>query len=364
MQLIYLFGLIAFINCFFYFLYLKFSFSKSNQKTKSQNLPISLLISSKNEAENLKNHIPLWLSQNHPDFEIILINDASVDETLDVMEEFANCDSRIKVVDVKNNEAFWGSKKYALTLGIKKAKNEHMIFTDADCKPASDDWLSIMAGQFSDSKQLVIGYSPYIKTKGFLNRLIRYETLITAVQYFSYAKIGLPYMGVGRNLGYTAHLYYENRGFINHIKIASGDDDLFVNETANSKNTALCIHPKAFTYSIPEKTLKDWIKQKRRHYTTAKFYKPIHKILLGLNSFSVLFFWILVPFVLLSSYWKYGLIIILFRFLIQYLIIGKIGRKLKEKSLIYFIPFWELILIIFQILIFISGQKQNSTQWK
>lgn len=364
MELFYLFCIIVFTNCFFYFLYSKFAFSTITKKTKKSSFPVSLVVCAKNEAENLKQHIPLWLAQDHPNFEIILINDASMDESLEIMEHFANEDPRIKIVDVENNEAFWGSKKYALTLGIKRAKHEHMIFTDADCKPASNEWLSLMASEFSADKQLVLGYGAYIKQKGFLNRLIRFETLMTAAQYFSYAKIGIPYMGVGRNLGYTANLYYNNRGFINHIKIASGDDDLFVNETANSKNTAICVIPEAFTYSIPENNRKSWVQQKRRHYSTAKFYKPLHKILLGLNSFSVLLFWLLLPFVFIMYSWQFAIIALSVRFLIQYVVIGKIAGKLGEKSLIPFIPFWELFLILSQLSIFISGRNQKTIQWK
>lgn len=364
MELFYLFCTIVFINCFFYFLYSKFAFSPVVKKKQKSSLPVSLIVCAKNEADNLKEHIPLWLAQDHPNFEIILINDASIDESPEIMKYFAGLDSRIKIVNVENNEAFWGSKKYALTLGIKRAKHEYMIFTDADCKPATNEWLSIMASEFSSKKQLVLGYGAYLKDKGFLNRLIRFETLMTAVQYFSYAKIGIPYMGVGRNLGYTSTLYYNNRGFMNHIKIASGDDDLFVNETAHSKNTALCIVPESFTYSIPKKTRKSWIQQKRRHYSTAKFYKPLHKLLLGLNSISVFLFWLLLPFVFLTNFWQLAIVALFLRFLIQYIIVGKIAGKLGEKSLILFIPFLELFLILFQISIFISGRNQTEVQWK
>lgn len=358
-----MFCIIVFINCLFYILYSKFAFSTVDNKEK-QSFPVSLIVCAKNEAKNLKKHIPLWLAQDHPNCEIILINDASTDDSLEVMEYFATRDSRIKIVNVENNEAFWGSKKYALTLGIKRAKHEHMIFTDADCKPASNQWLSLMASEFNAEKQLVLGYGAYLKDKGFLNRLIRFETLLTAVQYFSYAKLGLPYMGVGRNLAYTSTLYYNNRGFINHIKVASGDDDLFVNETANSKNTAICVVPEAFTYSIPKKTWKSWIRQKRRHYSTSKYYKPLHKFLLGLNSISVLFFWLLLPFVFFVGYWKPALVALSIRLLMQYIIIGKIAGKLNEKSLIPFIPFWELFLILSQISIFIYGRNQKVIQWK
>ncbi|SDW94777.1 glycosyltransferase [Aequorivita viscosa] len=364
MILLYVFGAVTLINCAYYLLFAKFSFSKISNKTQSEEQPVSLIVCAKNEAENLQKHIPFWLNQTYSNYEIILINDASVDDTLEVMEHYAEQDSRIQIVNVKNNEAFWGNKKYALTLGIKRAKNDRLVFTDADCYPASEEWLSKMVANFSDKKQLILGYGAYERQPGFLNKLIRFETLMTAVQYFSYAQAGTPYMGVGRNLGYTSRLFYEKNGFMSHIKVVSGDDDLFVNEAATSENTAICITPEAFTYSLPKEKREKWFRQKRRHYTTAKLYKPMHKFLLGLYYFANLLFWILSGIILFTPLWMFGLGIILTRFLIQYTIIGKAAGKLKEKDLIIFIPFFELFLILTQLSIFISNRSEKNTQWK
>ncbi len=364
MVLLYVFGAVALINCVYYFVFSKFSLHRTPTKTHHGFPPLSLIVCAKNEAENLSKHIPFWLDQNYPDFELILINDASIDESLAVMQTFEKQDSRIQIVNVKNIEAFWGNKKYALTLGIKRAKNNHLIFTDADCFPASRDWLSIMVAEFSDEKRLILGYGAYLKQPGFLNKLIRFETLMTAVQYFSYAKMGTPYMGVGRNLGYTSTLFYENRGFMRHIKIASGDDDLFVNDAATSTNTAICCAPQAFTYSHPKRTWKKWILQKRRHYTTAKLYKPLHRFLLGMYFGFNLLFWILWAAILFTDYWIHGLGIGFFRILIQYIIIGKAARKLEESDLVFLIPFYEVFLVFTQMSIFIFGRNDKKRQWK
>ncbi|MCB0465105.1 MAG: glycosyltransferase [Aequorivita sp.] len=365
MVLLYIFSAIALINCVYYLLFFsKFSFLKISGKNTSEKYPVSLIICAKNEAENLKKNIPLWQKQHYPNFEIILINDASVDETLVIMESFAEKDPRIQIVNVKNNEAFWANKKYALTLGIKRAKNTRLVFTDADCYPASSEWLAIMASKFSDEKQLVLGYGAYEKSPGFLNKLIRFETLMTAVQYFSYAKVGNPYMGVGRNLAYTSTLYYENNGFMSHIKIPSGDDDLFVNEAATSKNVAICIEPEAFTYSFPKKDKKKWLIQKKRHYSTAKLYKAKHRFLLVVYYSCNLLFWLLAPISLCTNFWAFGLSIIFIRIVFQYLIIGNAAKKLKEQDLIPFIPFYELFLIFTQLSIFISNSSEKNSRWK
>jgi glycosyltransferase involved in cell wall biosynthesis len=364
MVILYVFGAVALINCAYFLLFSKFSFLKESQVIADEKYPVSLIVCAKNEAENLQKHIPLWQQQRYPNFEIILINDASVDETLEIMEHFAESDPRIQVVNVKNNEAFWANKKYALTLGIKRAKNTRLIFTDADCYPASEEWLAKMASHFSDKKQLVLGYGAYEKRPGFLNRLIRFETLMTAVQYFSYAKVGLPYMGVGRNLAYTSTLYYENNGFMGHIKITSGDDDLFVNQAATASNVALCIAPEAFTYSLPKKKRKKFLAQKKRHYSTAKYYKMKHRLLLGAYFIFGVLFWVLFPVAMFTPYWMFGLGIMVVRLGVQYFVIGTAAKKLREKDLVPFIPFYEVFLIVTQISIFISNSSEKNARWK
>ena len=340
------------------------SFLKASEKNNKEDFPVSLIVCAKNEAENLKKNIPLWLTQEHKHFEVILINDASSDETLDVMEAFAKKDYRIQIVDVENNEAFWGSKKYALTLGIKRAKNKRMLFTDADCRPSSKQWLGKMTSKLSKQKQLILGYGAYEKIPGLLNALIRFETLLTAIQYFSYSKAGIPYMGVGRNLSYTGGLYYNNGGFISHMKITSGDDDLFVNEVATKENTEICFSPDSFTYSSPKQTWKTWIFQKKRHISTAKLYKPQHKFLLAIYYIFKLLFWTLALISFLLLDWKIPLILVTFRFLVQFIIIGKGAAKLKEKNLIPFIPLLEFFLIFAQMVIFISNSISKPSRWK
>ena len=364
MVLLFIFSAVALVNCVYFLLFSKFSFLKFSEKPIANKYPISLIVCAKNEAENLRSHIPEWQRQEYPNFEIILINDASIDETLEVMKSFAEHDSRIQIVDVKNIEAFWASKKYALTLGIKRAKNARMIFTDADCYPASKNWLAMMAANFSDKKQLILGYGAYQKLPGFLNKIIRFETGMTAVQYFSYAKTGIPYMGVGRNLAYTSMLYYENRGFMNHMKIPSGDDDLFVNEVATKMNTAICINPSAFTFSVPKKKMSQWLLQKRRHYTTAKLYKPVHRFLLGAYFIFNLLFWLLIPIILFFKFSFIALVIISVRTVFQYIVIGKAMIKLQEKDLIPFIPLFEIFLVFTQLSIFISNSSEKNSRWK
>ncbi len=362
----YIFVGITAIQIFYYLgIFSRFAFAKK-QEINPKNIPVSVVVCAKNEEENMKKLVPLLLEQNYPNFEIVLINDASSDNTLELFEGYEKQHNNIKLVNVVNNEAFWGNKKYALTLGIKAAKNEYLLFIDSDCSPNSKEWISEMSSQFTQTKTIVLGYGAYEKIKGsFLNRLIRFETMLTAVQYFSWAKAGKPYMGVGRNLAYKREEFFKTNGFINHMKIRSGDDDLFINEASNSENTTICFNENSFTYSEPKKTFKDWFKQKKRHVSTAEHYKSFDKLQLGLFYFSQFWFVVLAVFLLAFGYnWIFMVALIGFRYLATWLVLGFSSKKLKEKDAVYFYPIIEIFLIFTQLNVFLSNIFSKPVHWK
>lgn len=343
----------------------KFSFGKPQTATPKK-IPISVIVCAKNEEENVKKFVPLLAEQNYHTFEIVLIDDASSDETLEVFEEFEKQYPNIKLVKVENNEAFWGNKKFALTLGIKAAKYEYLLFTDADCYPASKDWITSMSSQFTAQKNIVLGYGAYNKiANSFLNKIIRFETLLTATQYFSWAKMGKPYMGVGRNMAYKREEFFKVRGFMDHMKLRSGDDDLFINQAATGENTAICYLPDSFTYSEPKTSFKDWFTQKRRHVSTAKHYKMFDRNQLSLFYLSQLLF-LLLPIVLLvfQFQWIAVVSIIGFRYLFTWITLGFAAGKLKEKDVMYWFPFIEIILIFTQLNVFITNTFSKPVHWK
>ncbi len=362
--LFYVFVAVAIIQSLYYIAFSSFAFSKPVKKEKNH-LPISVIICAKNEAETLKDTLPSIISQEYEKFEVILINDASSDHSLEIMKSFEETYSHVKVVDVDHNEAFWGSKKYALTLGIKAASFEHLLFTDADCTPVSKHWISEMVCHFNATTHLVLGYGSYKRIpNSFTNLLVRYETLLTAVQYFSYALLGNPYMGVGRNLAYTKSAFFKVNGFVKHLQIRSGDDDLFVQEVASKENTALCFTHDSFTESAAPKTMKAWFRQKRRHVSTSKHYRFQHKLLLGLFFMSKFLFFGLFATLLFIYDWKVLLAIFGTYYLIQFLIIGFSAKKLKDSKVLAFLPFLEISLLLFQFAIFMANTVSKPNHWK
>ncbi len=327
--------------------------------------PISVVISARNEYLNLEINLPLILSQDYPDFEVVVVNDCSDDGTEELLTDMARVEPRLNVVHIRQSLNFFHGKKFPLSIGIKSARHERLVLTDADCTPASDQWIKGIVSAYQDKTEMVLGYGPYRKKFGMLNLLIRFDTLHIAMQYLSYALAGAPYMGVGRNLSYERKLFYKNKGFTAHYGISSGDDDLFVAEVANKRNTRIVICEESRTYSDPKKSFSAWIRQKRRHLTTGKFYRKSVKFKLGLYA--------ILPFIFYASaaglfflpvHFAVPTAMIGFRLINQLIIFGGASKRLGEKSIWILTPLAELFFMFFNPILAFTNLFSKQAIWK
>lgn len=353
-----------FIQLFYHFyFFLRVANWKANKKSEDCP-PVSLIICARNEDDNLVKNLPLIFSQEYPDFEVVVVNDCSYDNTGDVLEEFAKKQTRLKIVTIKEDEYYQHGKKVAVMMGIKGSKHEVLLFTDADCRPGSDQWLRTMTGNFSEQKEIVLGYGPYERAKGFLNKLIRFDSFMIGLQYLSFALAGAPYMGVGRNLAYRKKLFYKVKGFASHYHIPSGDDDLFVNEASNGKNCGVELSASTFCYSPAKKTFHEWWFQKRRHLETGSRYRFKDKFLLALNVIGQwIFFGGFIAALILQFQWYVVLGIFIFRLLVQMLIFSFAMKRLGERDLVFLAPLMEIILLFFYPVITVSRIFQRNRKW-
>ena len=313
------------------------SLSENNKSGKT-----AIIISAKNEAQNLKNNLSSFLNQKPQDFHLIVIDDHSDDETLTILDNISPKYPHLRVL--KNEDR--PGKKYALSYAIRNTNKDYLLFTDADCYANSDNWLKKMTSLLNEKTKIVLGYSPYTG-KSFLSKFIRFETFMTALQYLSYALAGLPYMGVGRNMAIEKSFFNDSNGYNSHLELQSGNDDLFVNENANAGNTTIQIDPETFIYTTPPQTLKEFIRQKTRHISTSFRYKTIHKFLLSLYAFSILGFYIflisglfILPLKTIVLIWSLRMIVILAISFRSFIL-------LKEEDLIIWFPILDFLMFLY-----------------
>ncbi|NNE28183.1 MAG: glycosyltransferase [Saprospiraceae bacterium] len=335
---------------------------KAPKGTETKGPPVSVIICARNEEENLKKNLPRILNQNYHSFEVIVVNDGSTDQTQKVLLDNQKSASILRIVTLENEDKTTVGKKFALSKGIEKSKNELLLLTDADCCPLTDDWIQKMQETIRGDVEIGFGYSPYERRSGSLNLFIRFETVLTAIQYLSFALAGMPYMGVGRNLIYKKSLFERVGGFKAHEHIASGDDDLFVNAAANSSNTAIIIDPDTFTVSTPKTTCSAYIKQKTRHLTTGENYLGKHKRVLGALAFSH-FYHYLGGIMLLNSSMIFVILTYMARMMVIMFVCRPLYPRLHARDIWKWIPILDVAYLLYYPLFFLAKIFRKTERW-
>jgi glycosyltransferase involved in cell wall biosynthesis len=360
-----LFCLMTAIQLFYYlFFFKRLATYKSEPKLQSQEYPVSVIICARDEAHNIVKNLPGILVQDYKTtHEIIVVNDNSQDESKYLLDEFKKSFKNLVPIDLTQEAKMIPGKKFPLSMGIKTAKYEVVLLTDADCVPASEFWLQKMQAAYQPGVEIVLGYGAYYKMPGLLNKLIRFETFHSALQYFSYALAGHPYMGVGRNLSYKKALFFNNKGFSAINQIPGGDDDLFINKVATPTNTAIMVDPDTFTFSSPKRTWDEWWSQKNRHYSAARYYKPKYKRLLGIYSLSHALLYPLFVVSLITFNWWMSLSVLGFRLIVQGIIWYKSMKKLNEADLWPLFIFYDLWMFVYYLLFVPALWKKPKRSW-
>lgn len=343
-----------------------------NLKSRIPNpyFPITIIICARNEATNLHRYLPKVLAQEYlGEWEVIVVDDASEDKTPAVLQFCLGKNARLRVIRI--SEKKHAGKKHALAQGIAAAKFDNLLLTDADCEPASPHWLAQMSMVLGEKPEteIVLGYGPMKGSGGgWLNDWSRFETTYTAIQYFSFALAGMPYMGVGRNLAFKKKVFERVGGFAAHLDVPSGDDDLLVNAAADAQNTAICLHPESFVFSESKKTWREWMLQKRRHLSAGRRYRPIHQFLLTLVSAAQILHFFLFVVLLLGGFGMVSAVSLFFlRSLSVFFLCRKILPRLRESNLLSRVPMYDTLLAAYYgafVPLFLIAHPDDAFRWK
>ena len=339
--------------------------------------PVSIIICARNEADNLRRNLESILSQHYlqhgkPDFEVIVVNDASTDHTREVLAEFAANRKHLRIIEIPPDaDRCFPGKKYPLSVGIAAASHDYLLLTDADCCPAGKLWMTRMCAPFWAGKEIVAGYGAYRKASGWLNRFIRCETVFTFFQLHRMALLDMPYMAVGRNMAVKKSLLLAAQEHPLWSITPSGDDDLLVRLCATPNNFYVNTHPESFTCTDAKATLGEYLSQKQRHMSTGKLYRLPVKIWLGMNGLCHTLFWCTLP-VWIVGVGLHGLtpnsyivlILVATRMLDLYMHFGEWSKRLGEKNLTTFLPVFDILLAAYNIILSPYILWKTRQRWK
>ncbi len=335
----------------------------------NKQLPVSVVVAARNEAHNLPHLLKALCTQNYPHFEIILVNDRSEDSSESILNHWQSQYEPLKIIHIQGDIGDWDGKKNALTLGIKAAKNDIILLTDADCLPSSNLWIQKMQEPFVEPQiEIVLGCSPYKIASTWLNQFIQYETLMTAAQYLAAAHTGYAYMGVGRNLAYRKAFFERVGGLSRWQSVRGGDDDLLVGQYANDKNTSYVLDKEALTFSQAPTNYAAWRQQKRRHFNAGQHYLPKHLWRLGLLQASFWVSWALLTglyFLPFSYFWA----IVFFgalgcRFVLLGWAFNTLTKRLHINLSIFLIFIFDLANIFYYFVNLFEFLRKKPVKWK
>lgn len=208
---------------------------KGKLPLSEQKRGISVVIAAADCEQLLAKHLPLILEQEYPDFEVIVVDDNSQDETKELLQHLNERYPHLYTTFTSDSIRYISHKKLALMLGIKAAKKEWVVFTEPDCYPTSRQWLASLARHFSDTTDVVLGYCNYERRRGFANRCYMFDTLQQQLRLLGLTLRGGGYMGIGRNMAYRKEIFFANKGYSRHLDLERGEDDLFINEHVPSQ---------------------------------------------------------------------------------------------------------------------------------
>lgn len=313
--------------------------------------PLSIILCARNEADNLRKILPAILEQDYPQFEVIVINDASTDETEDILGVMEEKYPNLYHSFTPDSARYISHKKLALTLGIKASKHDWLVFTETNCMPASNKWLKLMARNFTSHTQVVLGYSGYDYTKGWLHKRVAFDTLFQSLRYLGFALAGKPYMGIGRNLAYRKELFFQKKGFSTYLNLQRGEDDLFINQVATHSNTRIETDLDASMRIQPVYRYKDWKEEKVSYMATARFYHGMQRYLLGFETLTRLLFYTTciagIAFGILNLHWMMAgiaLFLWLIRYAVQAIVINQTAKEMGGNRKYYFsLPVFDLL---------------------
>lgn len=310
--------------------------------------PLTVIVYSRNALDDLKILLPLLEVQDYPLYEVVVVDDRSWDGTADFLRAFTKTTQRIRVVTVNEGDKFIAGKKFALSMGIKAAAYDWLVFTDAHCVPASPAWLKGMQAPAEAETEILLGHFAYDKGKGWLNLMLRLDAFFDALAYLSAALRGRPYKGDGRNLAYKKSLFFNGKGFAAHMHLAAGEASLFVHQHARKGNTKIRIHPDTQVWTHAEPTLISYIRENKKRNKAEKSFRRsyglgriCYRILTGL-------FWVSGILLLCFPETRYLTMAVIAGYaLVRTLVYAPLFNRLHYSGLKWWLPLLDLMRIFF-----------------
>ena len=365
-----LFGVlaVAFIyQSFFYMHYIMAVLINNRRNEKNKNhftknyLPVSVIICVKNEDENLLKNLPLILKQEYPArFEVIVVNEGATNETDIIISKLKRKYKNLKSTFVPNGIKLIVPRKLAVTLGVKAALNEWIVFTNADCMPKDKFWLKRIARNFLPETDFVFAHSVMFKTKGLLNKMITYDSLFRQLKLFGYALHKKPITSMINNFALRKSVFINNKGFKKILTLPKGDLELIANRYSAKNNTRVETASGSTVWSNAQESFSEWFYSRENEFFINRQLRFSSILRLSVEMFfRIVFYLSFIACLLLGNFFTITAAVFLFliRFFIQYITINQNSQRFDGQRYYISVLLFDILLPLIDLYIFIFGKK-------
>lgn len=351
-----------FLILYYSLIYLRLGiFKNKKREEKRTREPVSVVVYTKNQAYLLKDKLFSLLEQEYPDYEVIVVNHASQDETSFVLKVYTETYKNLKIVDIKEDVNVFQGRKYPLSIGIKCAKNDIIILTDTESVPSGYHWITEMESRFTKGVNIVLGYVSREATKKLLNGFSQYTYAEESASYMGFALLRAPYMGNGKNLAVRRSFFFNKGGFINHYAISEGYDVLFVNQNSTPSNTRLSLSEDSFVTAKSFPLFEDLVRHRKHQIKLYFHFKAKDKFLQILYPLMNIVYYVLFAILLLIDF-PYELLLgtLVLKFGWHIFSFYKYSKRFKQKKVFIFAPLYEFFFLIFDLFLAIPAFIKRS----
>lgn len=334
--------------------YFRLGHYKQVGKSESETLPpVSVVLCSQNQGEWLRTNLVYLLEQDYPDFEVVVVNYCSTDDTKFVMQVLSENYKRLQVVTMDQNVCGYRGKKYPLSIGIKSAKHDLLLMADPDCLPRDVerfDWIrQMVAGYRHKNVDIVLGYCGIEPRKSLFNWMQQYDNMDYSTEYLGAAIMHRPFTGCGRNLSYRRSFFMKNNGLIYSYNEPDGADDMFVNQNCRRHNVSVVLNQESFTQAAPCRSFREWHVMRKHRIATHKYYRFGLKACRFVRPLSVLLFYLAAALLFVSGSFPWEVLAgaVAVKWVWQIMSAAQCCKRLLLPPVIYiFSPVWEIYFLI------------------
>ena len=322
--------------------YLKLAWHKKENFNPAPH-QVTIMLSLRNEEERIREMMTKFTELPFEDYQVMVINEVSEDNTLEILNVLAETNPRIKVTSLSQETRFM--EKQAINIGLKGAQSPWIVQLPPTTGSISQEWLTKLTGLLDKDTDAVIGYTNVERNKGFRNLLCRMERFHQFMLSGSWILAGMPFVFSENNVLFNKSMYFDTLGFRQKLNRNFANLELIFNENFKPNRIKVSTHADLSVREQVEDDRGDHLKLIKKAVQIRKTLNWSKKFTLFLDDFTKIALTGLTIslLIILTEYWITFTFMLVIYYILLLIIVIKLLNRLKERKI--FVSSFAYILI-------------------